>query len=172
MALIARPEWRPNRGTCLQDAVDARRTSVGWREWISLPALGIPALKAKVDTGARTSALHACQLDTYQRAGVTRVRFAIRPLRKRPSLLISCDAAVTDRRIVRDSGGHPEERFVIVTPLRIGSAEWPIEVTLTNRDSMLFRMLLGRTAMHERLLVVPDASYLTGKSLARTYDAA
>jgi len=145
------------------------RTAVGWREWLTLPELGIPALKAKVDTGARTSALHAYRVESFHHNGALWVRFAIHPLRKRDDVAIECSAAVVDERMVRDSGGHPEKRLVIVTPIRLGDQEWPIEITLTNRETMLFRMLLGRTAMSGRLLVVPDASYLSGKALATAY---
>jgi hypothetical protein len=147
-----------------------QRTPVGWREWVTLPGLGIPALKAKVDTGARTSALHAYRVESFQNGGARWVRFAIHPLRKRAELSIECTAAVLDERWVRDSGGRSERRVVIGTTLRLGAQEWPIEITLTNRDNMLFRMLLGRTAMQGRFFVVPDASYLSGKALAKAYN--
>ena len=143
--------------------------TVGWREWVSLPELGIPAIKAKIDTGAKTSALHAHRLAVFEDHGQTMVRFAIRPLRKRRRLEIECVARVADRRLVRDSGGHSEHRYVIVTPVRVGQIEWPIEITLTSRDTMLFRFLLGRTAMRRRMLIDPEASYVLGKTLAKSY---
>ena len=136
---------------------------VGWREWLSLPELGIEWIKAKVDTGARTSALHAFELDEYMESGLKMVSFSIHPLQKREDIVHSCVAAVVDERVVSDSGGHREKRYVISTPVRLGEHEWPIEVTLTNRDSMLFRMLLGRTAMAGRFLVQPEASFLFGR---------
>lgn len=142
---------------------------IGWREWAVLPALGIAAVKAKVDTGARTSALHAFMLESFRAGGRERVRFGIHPLQKRSRPELFCEADVLDRRIVSDSGGHREERYVIETPLRLGDNEWSIELTLTNRDTMLFRMLLGRTAMKGRFLVDPAQSYLTGTSLRRAY---
>ncbi len=142
---------------------------VGWREWVSLPELGIPALKAKIDTGARTSALHAFELEAFRQNGVEYVRFSLHPLRKRQNLVFTCVAPVKDKRTVTDSGGHKESRYVIETPVHLGNEEWPIEMTLTSRDSMLFRMLLGRTAMQDRIVVDPGASYLTGRALAKTY---
>jgi hypothetical protein len=140
-----------------------RKQIVGWREWVNLPELGIERIKAKIDTGARTSALHAFKLDTYEEKGVLRVRFHIHPLPKKKSVVSICDAEVVDKRLVTDSGGHCEMRYVINTALHIGMFSWPIEVTLTNRDTMKFRMLLGRTAMQEHLVVDPDQSYLIGK---------
>ena len=139
------------------------RRTIGWREWAALPDLGIDAIKAKIDTGARTSALHAFQVEPYERSGIQMVRFGIHPIQKRSDIERFCDARVVDRRWVSDSGGHRERRWVIVTPIRMGGIEWPVELTLTNRDSMLFRMLLGRTGMGRGFLIRPDASYLLGK---------
>lgn len=142
---------------------------VGWREWVSLPALGVPALKAKIDTGARTSALHVTQLESFFENERQQVRFVLHPLRKRPALALHCQAEVVDERLVSDSGGHREKRLVIRTLLRLGGVEWPIEMTLTNREDMLFRMLLGRTAMYRRLLVDPARSYQCGRELRKAY---
>jgi hypothetical protein len=136
---------------------------VGWREWIALPALGIPAVKTKVDTGARTCALHAFFTERFRSGGKSRVRFGMHPLQRRRDLAITCTCELLDQREVTDSGGHRQSRWVIETPLRLGDAEWPVEITLTDRDSMIFRMLLGRTAIANQVLVDPGASYLVGK---------
>lgn len=139
------------------------RGEVGWREWLSLPELGIPAIKAKVDTGARTSCLHTFYTERFQRRGRDYVRFGVHPLQRRNDLALTCIAEVIDERMVTDSGGHRSRRAVIQTAVSLADATWPIEITLTRRDTMLFRMLLGRTAMEGRLTVNPAASYLAGK---------
>ena len=136
---------------------------MGWREWIALPALGLPRIKAKIDTGARTSALHAFQIESFERNDQQWVRFKIHPKQRRADPEVVCEALIKDRRVVRDSGGHAEERIVIETPIEVGGQRWPIEVTLTSRDDMLFRMLLGRTAMRDRALVNPSRSYIASR---------
>jgi hypothetical protein len=142
---------------------------VGWREWLSLPGLGIPAIKAKVDTGARTSCLHVCGMETYMEEGAEWVRFVVQPLRKHPEVVFNCAAPVLDRRNVTDSGGHTQPRIFIQTEVLLGGRRWQIELNLTRRDNMLFPMLLGRTALHGYAVVEPGESFCQGKLLARTY---
>ena len=144
---------------------------VGWREWVALPELDIAAVKAKIDTGARTSALHAFFVEPFEHKGVQMVKFGIHPVQGNDDFEIICEAQVHDLRLVTDSGGHKEERYVIQTPVRLGKKEWDIEMTLTNRDTMKFRMLLGRTAMKDKVLVDPTESYLLGKKLSREYQS-
>ncbi|MCF7905114.1 MAG: ATP-dependent zinc protease [Candidatus Marinimicrobia bacterium] len=142
---------------------------VGWREWVSLPGICLPAVKAKIDTGAKTSALHTYSLETFRQDGVDMIRFQLHPLQRRNDLYITCHAVLKDERVVSDSGGHRELRPVIETEIHLAGKQWPIEVTLSNRENMLFRMLLGRTAMSGRIVVDPEASYLTGKKLVGYY---
>lgn len=138
--------------------------TIGWREWIKLPELNIPLIKAKIDTGAKTSALHAFKLRYFSENGVAKIRFFLHPLQRRSRPVIECIAPLKDMRWVTDSGGHREERPVIETLVRMGELEWPIEITLTSRDDMRFRMLLGRTALKSQsLLINPAGSYLLGK---------
>lgn len=136
---------------------------LGWREWLALPALGIPCIKAKVDTGARTSTLHAFYVDTFRRQGQLHARFGVHPVQHRSDIVVHAEAPVVDRRKVSDSGGHREERYVIHTRVALGQREWPIELTLTNRETMLFRMLLGRTAIAGNAVVDPGQSFLAGR---------
>lgn len=133
---------------------------VGWRESLSLPALGIDKINAKIDTGARTSCLHAFKIESFLNQDELWVRFWMHPLQHNDDLVVVCEAKVVDERTVRDSGGHEETRYVVQSDICLGGETWPAELTLTNRENMAFRMLLGRTAMHHRIIVDPTASFL------------
>jgi len=147
----------------------SERPAIGWREWLALPSLGLPAIKAKIDTGARTSALHAFFVEPFKKDGLVHVRFGIHPLQKRTDIEIICEAPIIDQRWVTDSGGHRELRYVVEEPVHMGGEVWPVEITLTSRDSMLFRMLLGRTAIKGRMIVDPARSYVAGKLSRKAY---
>ena len=140
------------------------RPLIGWCEWVQFPLLGLPCIKAKIDTGARTSALHAESIETFRRKSRLWVRFTIKPLPFAKQLVTTCEAPLVDRRLVKDSGGKAEKRFVIETLVHIGGVARLIEVTLTNRENMMFRMLLGRTAINKfHYHVAPSQNCLMGK---------
>ena len=136
---------------------------LGSEEWCSLPELGIPTIKARVDSGAKTSALHAINIAPFLKEGQNWVKFDINPIQNNVKTIIHCEAPLVDKRIVKSSSGYREQRYVIQTSLEIGQSKWLIEMTLTNRDSMGFRMLLGREAMSGRVLVDPEQQYLLGQ---------
>ncbi len=158
--------WPPSRLGYLP-RVNATASSpllLGWREWLAIPELGISRIKAKIDTGARSSCLHTCGLEIYESpSGEPRVRFSVHPLQKLPSPLVECDRPLVGRRTVRDSGGHEELRPFVRVPVALGPCAWEVEFSLTNRDNMKFRMLLGRAAMKGRFVVDPSLSYQFGK---------
>ncbi|MEY2922255.1 MAG: hypothetical protein RL108_877 [Bacteroidota bacterium] len=137
---------------------------LGSEEWCSFPELGIPAIKARVDSGAKTSALHAINIVPFTKEGKNWVKFDINPIQNNLKTVIHCEALLIDKRIVKSSSGYREQRFVIQTKINIGDDSWAIEMTLTNRDSMGFRMLLGREAMSGRILVDPEQKYLLGQN--------
>lgn len=131
----------------------------GWEEWVSLPLLGVPAIKAKVDTGARTSALHAAHIEPFGTKDKPKVRFMVQPIPGRDDLLVPCSADVIDRREVTSSNGESEMRYVIETDLTVADQSWKIEVTLTNRQGMALHMLLGRQALHDGITVAPTERF-------------
>jgi ribosomal protein S6--L-glutamate ligase len=140
------------------------KIKIGWEEWCGLPALGLPAVLAKVDTGAKTSALHAFDIQIYVLHHLNYVRFKINPLPRRKEVVRVCEALLTDRRVVISSNGEREIRPVISTPLKFGDRTVLSEITLTSRHKMSFRMLLGREALRKgRLYVDPAKSCLLGR---------
>lgn len=137
---------------------------IGWKEWFSLDCIALPAIKGKIDTGAKTSALHAFNIETFYIEDVEYVRFDIHPLQKNKRLVRSCISRVIDRRMVSDSSGKKEKRIVIKSDLKIGDKKIRVELTLTNRDNMSFRMLLGREAIMQAKMVVDiSKSFVQGK---------
>lgn len=136
---------------------------IGKEEWCELADLGLPAIKARVDSGAKTSSLHAINIQPYEQDSKKYVHFDIHPIQDNRKIIQSCRALVVDTRDVKSSSGEKEKRFVIKTPITLGGETWYIEITLTNRDSMGYRMLVGREAMKERVLIDPDSSFCLGK---------
>lgn len=139
--------------------------AMGWREWIELPELGIKRVKAKVDSGARSSSLHAEDIELFQARGSMGVRFTVLPLQRSRLRAVTCQALLHDERYVKSSNGVRELRPVIRTAVSWGGQTWEIDVTLTSRDLMGFRMLLGREAIRRRFLVDTGRSYLGGRGL-------
>ncbi len=140
---------------------DAR--AIGWREWLAIPEWEVARIKAKIDTGARTSALHADSLHYFTRGGVEMVRFKVHPHQRSFRNTVTVEAAIVDKRVVRSSNGEEDLRPVVRTHVEIHGVCWPIEVTLARRKLMGFRMLLGREAMWDRFIVDPSRSFLGGQ---------
>jgi hypothetical protein len=136
---------------------------IGWREWPSLPELGIVAIKGKIDTGAKTSSLHAFDIVLKKKGQKTVVHFKVHPLQNNSRVVVQCKALLVDKRFVSDSGGHKEERYVIRTTMILAGIKRTIELTLTNRASMKYRMLIGRAAL-KHFYIDPTQSYLSGKT--------
>ena len=139
---------------------------VGWREWVSLPALGEPSIKAKIDTGARTSALHAHDLEIVETDGRVIAKFAIRPTKGSGETVV-VEAEVIEQRLIRSSNGMDELRPVIMTDLQMGDSTWSVEITLADRELMGFPMLIGRSALRNRCLIDPNRSFCTGSAPAK-----
>ncbi len=132
---------------------------IGWREWVGLPQLDIDRIKVKVDTGARTSALHASRIHRFERDGQLWVHFQVHPIQRESRTTVDAEAKVLEYRPVRSSNGKTDERPVIVTEVWLLGVRWPVELTLASRDAMGFRMLLGREAIRQRFLVDSGNSY-------------
>ena len=134
--------------------------AMGWREWVALPDLGIARIKAKIDTGARSSALHAFDIEHFQQEGKAAIRFKVHPQQRDDSIVVTAEAELLDNRQVRSSSGQVEWRPVIQTTVELGGQRWGVELTLTRRDAMGFRMLLGRQAVRDRFVIDPGKSFL------------
>lgn len=145
---------------------------LGWEEWLALPDLGLAAIKAKIDTGARTSALHAFSVEPFGPANRPKVRFGVHPVPGRDDVAIMCTADVVDRREVTSSNGERELRYVITSRVSMGDRTWPIEITLANRENMAYRMLLGRQAIQEDMIVDPAASFRQPRLSYKVYGTA
>ncbi|HKK93472.1 MAG TPA: RimK/LysX family protein [Longimicrobiales bacterium] len=141
------------------------KTRVGWREWVAFPDLGIDRIKAKVDTGARSSALHAFDVERFERDGDSWVRFRVHPRQRDDEYEVECEAPLVDEREVKSSTGRVTLRPVVLTHLEWMGERWEIELTLVRRDQMGFRCLVGRQAMRKRWIVDPAASYVGGRRL-------
>ncbi|MGB2065470.1 MAG: ATP-dependent zinc protease, partial [Marinomonas gallaica] len=139
-----------------------QKSVIGNAEWCTFPSLNIPAIKARVDSGAKTSSLHAVNIQSFQRAGQLWVTFEVHPIQESRKVVVYCEAEVVDQRVIKSSSGDREKRYVIQVPLQLGERTWEVELTLTDRDSMGYRMLLGREAMNGRLLVDPQVSCIFG----------
>lgn len=138
---------------------------IGWREWIGLPKFGVPSIKVKVDTGARTSSLHAFDITPIRKRGIDMVRFSIHPEQRSSRYAVTVEAKLVDKRKVRPSSGESELRYVVLTDIQLMGLVYPVELTLTSRDAMGFRMLLGRQAIRDRFTVDPGKSFLNGRRL-------
>ncbi len=153
----------------MDEAKHSERLVLGWQEWVALPGLGLPAIKAKIDTGARTSALHAFDIVP---AGNGHVSFKVNPVPRRAEIVVTCTAQLVGARDVTSSNGERERRIVIVTDLEVAGRRWPIEITLTNRALMRTRMLLGRQAMVPGILIEPATALRQPRLSYRVYRTA
>lgn len=131
-------------------------TLIGWQEWVALPAIDLPAVKAKVDTGALTSSLHAENIEFYHDKGAPYVKFEVHPIQRNKDIAVICHAPLVGKRAVKSSSGDAEKRPVIFTSIILGKQQWEIELNLTKRDYMGFRMLLGRNAMAGHIIIDPS----------------
>lgn len=143
-------------------------TVAGWREWVSLPDLGVEWIKAKLDTGARTSAIHAFDIEEIHTDGMPQVRFSVRPWQRADDDVVTTTAPLLDRRVVRSSNGQAEERLTIPLTIRVLGRDIDSHVTLSNRDEMGFRLLIGREALRQGILVDSDRSYVGGRPRVAT----
>jgi len=146
---------------------------IGWQEWCALPRLHIPTIKAKIDTGAKTSVLHASDIGAFHRRGKHYVHFIVHPIQRSLKYPVPCTALIVDQRTIMNTGGHKETRYIILSTLTLGTQSWDIEISLTNRELLSFRLLLGRDALKKGIMIEPGKTLLQGKiqpkALARLY---
>lgn len=145
------------------NSADNPKTLVGWREWLAMDDLGVDRILAKVDTGAKTCALHTFYITPFERDNEAWLTFGLHPDRDSSERELHCQAPIKERRDVTDSGGHTENRYVIETNISLAGKTFPVEVTLTNRDNMRYRLLLGRNALRRGFIVESSKSYLLGR---------
>ena len=144
--------------------------TLGWEEWVTLPELNVPAIKAKIDTGAKTSSIHAFMIEPYGRGDIKKVRFGVHPIPDRPDIVIFSSGKIVDEREFTSSNGETEVRYVIETIVKIGDESWPIELSLTNRESMQYRMLIGRSALKDSIIVDPNLSCVQNNLSIDSYE--
>jgi len=137
---------------------------IGWREWVAFPDLKVTRIKAKIDTGAKTSAIHAFRIKEVMKGGAPHVQFFLHPEQKRKKPEIKCVAPVIDIRRIRSSNGETQERYIIESLMKLGGREWPVELSLSKRDDMGFRLLIGRDAITKKVIIHPGKSYLLGRN--------
>jgi hypothetical protein len=155
------PDQKPDNSP--PTTAEEKLPTIGWREWVGLPQFDIKRIKAKVDTGARSSSLHASEIETFQEDGVEYVRFKIHHKHRNSSRTVDAVAKVIDNRIIKSSSGDSSQRPVIAANITLLGQTWPVELTLANRDEMGFRMLLGREAFRGKFLVDAGKSYYGGR---------
>ena len=167
----SRAKKKPSKPNTKSDAKPkdlGNKSIIGWREWVSLPELDVQAINAKIDTGARTSALHAFRIRPFKKGGQTYVEFFVHPVQRRRTPEIRCALPVLEERKITSSNGRSEMRYVVETSVCIGNEILNIEITLTNRDELGFRMLVGREAIRGQYVVDPSRSYCCGRQKLRT----
>ncbi len=147
-----------------------KELTLGWEEWISLPEINVPAIKAKIDTGAKTSSIHAFMIEPYGRGEIKKVRFGVHPIPERTDIVIFSSGKIVDQREFTSSNGETEVRYVIETIVKIGEETWPIELSLTNRETMQYRMLIGRSALKDFIIVDPNLSCVQNNLSITAYD--
>lgn len=152
-----------------QERYMTNKLLIGWKEWCALKGLGIKSLKAKIDTGARTSSLHAENITPFLQDGESYVSFQVFPFQNNTIRVVNCQAKVIDERMIMSSNGQKELRYIIKTPITLGPKTWDIELSLSNRDPLKFRMLLGREALQGLVIIDPEITFFQGRVTKKSY---